>query len=279
MAYKIAAHAADVALGIPGSRDRDDELTKARAALNWKKHFELSFDPDVARAYHDEDLDVDTEFCAMCGHDWCSVRISKEIVEFASGKEAEYQWDRATVSAALSAEQQAILEQRGVLSPAEIHRLASKVRGAVAPVDDKAECHSDYVDAQEAQRIQKSRLEIVDVFSPPISIRNLPTSLTRLASHLTPHFTSIGCIRGIHIESDFLNLLPLPYLLPPGNPAIYQARINQRNHNFTAVRPAGGSNATRTLSIVGNQSLLLLTTYFPFSEQPREAIKGPNTVS
>jgi hypothetical protein len=86
IAYKIAAHAADVALGIPGTRDRDDELTKARAALNWEKHFELSFDPDTARAYHDEDLDVDTDFCAMCGHDWCSVRISKEIVEFASGK-------------------------------------------------------------------------------------------------------------------------------------------------------------------------------------------------
>ena len=53
VAYKIAAHAADVALGIPGSRDRDDELTKARAALNWQKHFDLSFDPDLARAYHD----------------------------------------------------------------------------------------------------------------------------------------------------------------------------------------------------------------------------------
>ena len=47
VAYKIAAHAADVALGIPGARDRDDELTKARAALNWEKHFELSFDPDT----------------------------------------------------------------------------------------------------------------------------------------------------------------------------------------------------------------------------------------
>jgi phosphomethylpyrimidine synthase len=86
IAYKIAAHAADVALGIPGTRDWDDELTKARAALNWKKHFELAFDEDTARAYHDEDLDVDTDFCAMCGHDWCSVRISKEIQEFASAR-------------------------------------------------------------------------------------------------------------------------------------------------------------------------------------------------
>ncbi len=160
VAYKIAAHAADVALGIPGSRDRDDELTKARAALNWEKHFELSFDPDLARAYHDEDLDVDTDFCAMCGHDWCSVRISKEIAEFASGKEAEYQWDRAKVSAALTPQQRAILEQRGVLSPEEIHRLASKTRKAVgAEQGRKAACHSDYADAESAQALQLVELE------------------------------------------------------------------------------------------------------------------------
>jgi len=90
IAYKIAAHAADIALGIPGTRDRDDELTKARAALNWQKHVELSFDPELARAYHDEDLGVDTDFCAMCGHDWCAVRISKEIGQFGSGKAAGY---------------------------------------------------------------------------------------------------------------------------------------------------------------------------------------------
>ncbi|MBI1909062.1 MAG: phosphomethylpyrimidine synthase [Deltaproteobacteria bacterium] len=98
VAYKIAAHAADIALGIPGARNRDDELTKARAALNWEKHFELSFDPELARAYHDEDLGVDTDFCAMCGHDWCSVRISKEISEFDSGKDEHYAWDRVKVS-------------------------------------------------------------------------------------------------------------------------------------------------------------------------------------
>ncbi|MFM7057380.1 MAG: phosphomethylpyrimidine synthase ThiC, partial [Planctomycetota bacterium] len=96
IAYRIAAHAADIALGIPGTRDRDDELTKARAALNWEKHFELSFDPDTARAFHDEDLDVDTDFCAMCGHDWCSVRISREIQQFASGNTQEYQFSLST---------------------------------------------------------------------------------------------------------------------------------------------------------------------------------------
>ena len=158
IAYKIAAHAADVALGIPGSRDRDDELTKARAALNWEKHFELSFDPDTARAYHDEDLDVDTDFCAMCGHDWCSVRISKEIQEFASGKDEEYQRGKPVQSAALTAEQQEILSKRGVLSPEEIHKLASKTKKAVGADAGKASCHSDYVDPDAAKSVQGERL-------------------------------------------------------------------------------------------------------------------------
>lgn len=156
VAYKIAAHAADVALGIPGSRDWDDELTKARAALNWQKHFDLAFDPDTARAFHDEDLDVDTDFCAMCGHDWCSVRISKEIVEFTSGKTAEYAWERPSVSAALSPEQRAILEKRGVLSPEEVHRLATKTKQAVGAdrPGEKAACHSDVATPEEAERLQ-----------------------------------------------------------------------------------------------------------------------------
>jgi len=160
IAYKIAAHAADVALGIPGARDRDDELTKARAALNWEKHFELSFDPDTARAYHDEDLDVDTDFCAMCGHDWCSVRISKEINEFVSGKDASYQWDQAKVTAALSPTQAEILEKRGVLSPQELHRLAAKTKEKVgAQKGQKAVCHSDVAEDEIARQIQKTRLE------------------------------------------------------------------------------------------------------------------------
>ena len=158
VAYKIAAHSADVALGIPGTRDWDDELTKARAALNWEKHFELSFDPDIARAFHDEDLDVDTDFCAMCGHDWCSVRISKEIQEFASGKDEAYAWEEARPTDALTAEQRRILEQRGVLSPDEIHRLATKTRQAVHAEDSRASCHSDYVESAEARRIQDQKL-------------------------------------------------------------------------------------------------------------------------
>jgi phosphomethylpyrimidine synthase len=159
VAYKIAAHAADVALGIPGARDWDDELTKARAALNWEKHFELAFDGDTARAFHDEDLDVDTDFCAMCGHDWCSVRISKEIVEFASGKHEGFERDGVQKSPALTLEQREILERRGVLSPEEISRLASKTAKAVgAGRGHKANCHSDQADPLTAQRLQEEQL-------------------------------------------------------------------------------------------------------------------------
>ena len=154
IAYRIAAHAADIALGIPGTRDRDDELTRARAALNWERHFDLSFGPDTARALHDEDLDVDTDFCAMCGHDWCSVRISREIQEIASGKDGRYAWDKPRITDALSEEQQEILRQRGVLDPEEIHRLASKTRAAMQGDGEKAACHSDSTDSDEAKASQ-----------------------------------------------------------------------------------------------------------------------------
>ena len=159
IAYKIAAHASDVALGIPGARDWDDDLTRARAALNWEKHFELAFDGEFARALHDEDLSVDTDFCAMCGHDWCSVRISKEIVEFGSGKDPEFVRERVAKSPGLTAQQQATLEQRGYLSPEEIHQLAQQTKGVVvAPGKDKADCHSDYVDPDAAKRLQTEKL-------------------------------------------------------------------------------------------------------------------------
>jgi phosphomethylpyrimidine synthase len=158
IAYKIAAHASDVALGIPGTRDWDDDLTRARAALNWEKHFDLAFDSDTARAFHDEDLDVDTDFCAMCGHDWCSVRISKEIVEFESGKASGFERERVMKSPALTPEQQGILQTRGHLSPDEIHRLANKTKTAVVGAE-KAACHSDLVsDQTEAFRVQGKKL-------------------------------------------------------------------------------------------------------------------------
>ena len=157
VAYKIAAHASDVALGIPGSRDRDDELTKARAALNWQKHFDLSFDPDLARAYHDEDMKVDTDFCAMCGHDWCSVRISKEITDFYSGKDADAQPAKvAAASPGISETGADILAKRGNLTQEQIMKLAHGGK--------KAECHSDAVaDPKEAKLVQINTLKALGV--------------------------------------------------------------------------------------------------------------------
>ncbi len=85
IAYKIAAHAADVAKGHPGARRRDDELSRARYAFDWNRQFELALDPERARAMHDETLshDVfkDAEFCSMCGPKFCSMHISRHIGE------------------------------------------------------------------------------------------------------------------------------------------------------------------------------------------------------
>jgi len=87
IAYKIAAHAADLARGRPGAQDRDDALSKARFAFDWNEQFRLSLDPDTARAYHDETLPQDTfksaHFCSMCGPKYCSMRITEDIRKMA----------------------------------------------------------------------------------------------------------------------------------------------------------------------------------------------------
>jgi phosphomethylpyrimidine synthase len=83
VAYKIAAHAADVARHRPGARDRDDALSRARYAFDWKRQFELSLDPDKARAKHDETLPHEAfknaEFCSMCGPKFCSMKIHTHL--------------------------------------------------------------------------------------------------------------------------------------------------------------------------------------------------------
>ena len=87
------------------------------------------------------------------------MRISREIVEFASGKADGFEAGAAKKSPALTVEQQRILEQRGVLSPDEIHRLAGKTKRAVgAGTGERAACHSDYVEPDAARRIQDERL-------------------------------------------------------------------------------------------------------------------------
>jgi phosphomethylpyrimidine synthase len=83
IAYKIAAHAADVARHRPGARDRDDELSKARFLFDWEKQFALSLDPETAKKMHDETLPdgyfKEAAFCSMCGPRFCSMNISQEL--------------------------------------------------------------------------------------------------------------------------------------------------------------------------------------------------------
>jgi len=92
IAYKIAAHAADIARHRPGARDRDDELSRARYRFDWRKQFELSLDPETAEAMHDETLPEegfkDAAFCSMCGPKFCSMNHSAKTEQF-TAEEAE----------------------------------------------------------------------------------------------------------------------------------------------------------------------------------------------
>ena len=81
IAYKIAAHTADVGRNLPGARDRDDAISDARANFDWEKQFALAFDGETAREIRHRDLDEDVDYCSMCGHDWCAMRVSKELTE------------------------------------------------------------------------------------------------------------------------------------------------------------------------------------------------------
>ena len=86
VAFKIAAHAADVALHKPGSRDRDDAISDARSEFDWEKQFEFALDPNWAKELRQEALNESSapnqhgsEYCTMCGPDFCSVRLSKKL--------------------------------------------------------------------------------------------------------------------------------------------------------------------------------------------------------
>ncbi|MEO6991254.1 MAG: phosphomethylpyrimidine synthase ThiC [Candidatus Baltobacteraceae bacterium] len=93
IAYKIAAHAADVAKGHPHARHWDDVLSKARFEFRWEDQFGLALDPETARAFHDETLPAEgakvAHFCSMCGPHFCSMKITQEVREYAERGMAE----------------------------------------------------------------------------------------------------------------------------------------------------------------------------------------------
>jgi phosphomethylpyrimidine synthase len=90
IAYKIAAHAADIAKGHPGARARDDAMSKARFEFRWHDQFNLALDPDTARRFHDETLPAEAakeaRFCSMCGPKFCSMKVTHEVRDFAAAQ-------------------------------------------------------------------------------------------------------------------------------------------------------------------------------------------------
>jgi phosphomethylpyrimidine synthase len=101
IAYRIAAHAADLAKGHPAAVARDDALSKARFEFRWEDQFNLSLDPDTARAFHDETLPKDSmklaHFCSMCGPKFCSMEITQQVRDYAA-KLAEKEQGMAEMS-------------------------------------------------------------------------------------------------------------------------------------------------------------------------------------
>jgi len=90
IAYKIAAHAADLAKGFPAAQEWDNALSKARFEFRWEDHFNLALDPETAREFHDETLPKDaaktSHFCSMCGPHFCAMKITDDVREFAKSK-------------------------------------------------------------------------------------------------------------------------------------------------------------------------------------------------
>jgi phosphomethylpyrimidine synthase len=95
IAYKIAAHAADLAKGHPGAQVRDNALSKARFEFRWEDQFNLALDPEVAREYHDETLPQEgaklAHFCSMCGPHFCSMKITQDVRDYAAQKQLDEQ--------------------------------------------------------------------------------------------------------------------------------------------------------------------------------------------
>ena len=88
--YKIAAHAADLAKGHPSAQIRDNALSKARFDFRWYDQFALGLDPDTAKSFHDETLPKESmktaHFCSMCGPNFCSMKISQDVQEYAKSR-------------------------------------------------------------------------------------------------------------------------------------------------------------------------------------------------
>jgi phosphomethylpyrimidine synthase len=118
IAYKIAAHAADLAKGHPAAQYRDNALSKARFEFRWEDQFNLALDPELARSFHDETLPQEgaktAHFCSMCGPQFCAMKITEEVRRYAIGKGLE---EEAALAAGMADKSREFVEQG-----AEIYR-------------------------------------------------------------------------------------------------------------------------------------------------------------
>jgi phosphomethylpyrimidine synthase len=116
IAYKIAAHAADLAKGHPGAQLRDNALSKARFEFRWEDQFNLSLDPETACAYHDETLPAEgakvAHFCSMCGPHFCSMKITQEVREYAAAQQID---ETAALRVGMEEQSLAFREQGGTI--------------------------------------------------------------------------------------------------------------------------------------------------------------------
>ena len=116
--YKIAAHAADLAKGHPGSQARDNALSKARFEFRWEDQFNLSLDPDTARSMHDETMPKEAHksahFCSMCGPKFCSMKITQNVRDYAQNQQNAKQLNdaEAEVEAGLNS-MKAVYQEQG----------------------------------------------------------------------------------------------------------------------------------------------------------------------
>jgi phosphomethylpyrimidine synthase len=114
IAYKIAAHAADLAKGHPAAQYRDNALSKARFEFRWEDQFNLGLDPERAREFHDATLPQDSaktaHFCSMCGPQFCSMKITEDVRKFA---EAQGVGENEAVVAGLQAKAEEFRKQGG----------------------------------------------------------------------------------------------------------------------------------------------------------------------
>jgi len=115
IAYKIAAHAGDLAKGMPGAQLRDNALSKARFEFRWEDQFNLSLDPDTAREFHDQTLPKQAQkvshFCSMCGPKFCSMKITQDVRDYAEKQEAEAAIGMKRMSAVFKADGSRIYQE------------------------------------------------------------------------------------------------------------------------------------------------------------------------